>query len=587
MSVLLTVVFILTAVIPVLAADWPRQKEEVVYGVLGGDGQVESIYVVNSFPGGLITDFGDYSVVSNMTSAEKLTQRDDQVTINTTADRFYYQGTLATKALPWNITIGYELDGQEIAVDQLAGRSGPLAITMSIEQNDAVNPVFYENYMLQVSLTLDTDKCRDIAAPNATLASAGKDKVVTHTVLPGKGAQITVQANVRDFTMKGVEIVGMPFSLPIEMPDTGELTAGMTSLAGAVGALQDGVEKLSMGLAETDQGAHKLTGGAADFARGLAALSDNSREMLAGSAQIERALTSVGKALDEGKGDFARIDFTVLPGGSRQLAAGLDDIYATMQTLKNGYADAYAALDSAIGAIPYKDIDPAPLYAAVHGDEALTATLDQLVEYYGVAQRTKGTYGAVREGFAAVDGNMDTMCGTIGALAGPLGEMAEVMEQSLEMMDFMTQIGQFQKGLSQLANNYGQFHAGLEQYMCSVEQLATGYDAVEGGIRSLAGGIGALNRGAEDLSAGASRLNEAVSNLPGKVQAEIDQLAGSYDKSDFAPVSFVSDKNTAVQAVQFVIKTAPIESPQVEPSAVAIAEKLAFWQKILRLLGLH
>ncbi|MEG3071523.1 MAG: hypothetical protein RQM92_12460 [Candidatus Syntrophopropionicum ammoniitolerans] len=165
--------------------------------------------------------------------------------------------------------------------------------------------------------------------------------------------------------------------------------------------------------------------------------------------------------------------------------------------------------------------------------------------------------------------------------------MAEVMEQSLEMMDFMTQIGQFQKGLSQLANNYGQFHAGLEQYMCSVEQLATGYDAVEGGIRSLAGGIGALNRGAEDLSAGASRLNEAVSNLPGKVQAEIDQLAGSYDKSDFAPVSFVSDKNTAVQAVQFVIKTAPIESPQVEPSAVAIAEKLAFWQKILRLLGLH
>ncbi|MEG3071525.1 MAG: hypothetical protein RQM92_12470 [Candidatus Syntrophopropionicum ammoniitolerans] len=34
--------------------------------------------------------------------------------------------------------------------------------------------------------------------------------------------------------MKGVEIVGMPFSLPIEMPDTGELTAGMTSLAGAV-----------------------------------------------------------------------------------------------------------------------------------------------------------------------------------------------------------------------------------------------------------------------------------------------------------------------------------------------------------------
>ncbi|OPZ74425.1 MAG: hypothetical protein BWY80_00589 [Firmicutes bacterium ADurb.Bin456] len=596
MSILLAAILILTAAFPVLAAGVPvpglTSKEEVVYGVLGADGSLQGVYVVNSFPGaapgGQITDYGNYSAVSNMTSGEKLTQNGDMITINTTTDRFCYQGTLATRVLPWDIDMRYELDGKEIPAATLAGKSGALMIAISIRQNKAVNPAFCENYMLQASLTLDTEKFTNIASPSGTLISAGKNKMVTHTVLPGKEASITVTANVRNLTLPGVEIFAMPFSMFIEMPDTAGLSEDLTGLSQAVGALHDGVDKLSAGMAKTGAGAHQLTDGSADFAGGLAELTGSSGEMLRASGEINRALADIVRELKTGNEDLVTGNIAALPGGLRELARGLGEVAAGTGTVKNGYAAAYAALDPAIAAIPGADIDPAPLYAEVYGNAALTAALDQLMDYYAAAKGVKGTYRAVQEGFAAVAGGLDTMSGTTSAIAGSLAGIAGEMEKSLDSMDFTAaQMRQLQDGLSQVADNYGQFHTGLNVYMRGVGNLAAGYAGVDAGIKSLAGGIGALNSGAKDLQDGTGELNAAAAGLPGAVLAKIEEMAEQYDKSGFIPVSFVSNKNTNVSAVQFIMKTAPIDLPATRQAAAEMPKKLTFWQKLLKLFGLH
>lgn len=587
LSIFLAVSLIFTAVSPVFAARTPSQKEEVVYGILGSDGSVQSIYVVNSFMGGMITDYGNYSAVSNMTTSEKLTQNGDMITINTTTDRFYYQGMLESKVLPWNIAIRYKLDGKEISASKLAGKSGALMIAMSVTQNASVNPTFYENYTLQVSLTLDTAKCAEIASPNATIASAGKNKVVAHTILPGNDANITVTANVQDFTMSGIEITAMPLSMLIKMPDTDSLTKDMTSLPDAVSSLNDGAKKLSEGIAKTYPGAHKLTNGSSDFASGLSELSSNSGNVLSASRQINTALADMARALEEGSRSFDLGDIYALPGGLRQLRDGLTGITDGIQTLKNGYASAYSALDSAISSIPGADIDPSGLYVAVSGDDALTATLDQLMGYYAAAKTVKGTYAAVQEAFVSVEGSLDAMNGSIGTITGMLSEMANEIEQSLSAMNFVAQIQQLKDGLSQLSNNYGQFHAGLDEYMSGVERLSEGYGEIDAGIQSLAGGIGKLNTGAEDLYEGTSELNDAVADLPDTIQIEIDEMVKQYDKSNFVPVSFISDKNTSVTVVQFVLKTPSIELPEIMETAVTTPVKLTFWQKLLKLFGFY
>lgn len=577
--------FLLFAAVPAFAVS---PKEEVVYGILDHDGSVKSIYVVNSFIGGKVTDYGDYSFVRNMTTSEKLTQNGDAVNIDTVYDRFYYQGTLKSSNLPWKFAIQYSLDGKTVSPSELAGKSGALTIDLSVSKNPAVNPVFYDNYMLQISLTMDTQKCDDIRSENATIASAGRNKVIAHTVLPGKDAQIKVSANVRNFTMAGIEINAMPFSMPIEMPDTDALTEDMTLLSDAVGELNDGVARLSDGISQTYSGAKKLADGSANIAGGLKQLETNSEQLLEASAQIQSALSTIAGSLsNQSGGGFSLAGFDELPATLRQLANGLKQITGSMETLKNAYAAAYAALRNAISTIPDADVDPAPLYAAAYGNQELTRALDRLMEYYKAAKTVKGTYAAVKEAFDAVEGGLETISGSVGTIADSLTAMADAIEQAMSGMDFVAQLRQLKQGLTELSANYSQFHQGLDGYMSAVKTLSGGYGEVHKGLQSLKGGIGQLDSGAKELSSGTGELNEAVADLPNEVQSQIDELTKDYEKPDFTPVSFVSDKNANVSAVQFVLKTGAIELPETVQTVAAEPVKLTFWQKLLRLFGLY
>jgi hypothetical protein len=125
-SISLFIALLLIFTLPADAFDEPAQKEEVVYGILGTDGSVENIYVVNILSGGSVTDYGGYSKIVNLTTSEKINQSGDMITADTSADRLYYQGTLESKELPWNISILYKLDGRDIKSGELAGKSGPL-----------------------------------------------------------------------------------------------------------------------------------------------------------------------------------------------------------------------------------------------------------------------------------------------------------------------------------------------------------------------------------------------------------------------------------------------------------------------------
>lgn len=66
------------------------------------------------------------------------------------------------------------------------------------------------------------------------------------------------------------------------------------------------------------------------------------------------------------------------------------------------------------------------------------------------------------------------------------------------------------------------------------------------------------------------RLRQESQGIPDAVQAEIDELMATYDKSDFEPASFTSSKNTNVTLVQFVMTTDPIkvEEPAAEEEPV-------------------
>ena len=144
---------------------------------------------------------------------------DDTIKINSSAEKLYYEGRLESTLMPWDIQIHYFLDGKEYSAEEIACKSGEMKITICIVQNQQYRGDFYDNYALQASLSLDTDKCKKIVAPDAAVANVGSNKQLTYTILPGKGADIEITAEVYEFEMDGISINGIPLNLNIEVDD--------------------------------------------------------------------------------------------------------------------------------------------------------------------------------------------------------------------------------------------------------------------------------------------------------------------------------------------------------------------------------
>ena len=218
--------------VPAAAADAPAGTgaEEVIYAKLDAAGEPLSAYAVvalNGDAGESVTHYGAYTAVENLTDTSALTYEDGAVTATIPeGGRLYYQGTLESFELPWDIAIGYELDGKSISPAELGGQSGALEMTLSVKPNGNAPGAFADEMMLQITVTLDASLCKNITAEGATVANAGGDKTLAFTVLPGAEAEYTVTADVEDFTMAGLTIAGVNYDIASAMGDTAEITDG-------------------------------------------------------------------------------------------------------------------------------------------------------------------------------------------------------------------------------------------------------------------------------------------------------------------------------------------------------------------------
>lgn len=544
-----------------------KSKNEVVYATLAATGTVNALYVVNHFEieeSGSITDYGNYKSVLNLTESNPISLNGDSVSFQTDEENFYYQGNMDKTDLPWTFEITYDLDGVSMSPQEIAGKTGKLGIHINAAKNESINSTFFENYMLQITLTLSSDKCKNIDAPEATIADAGKNKILAFTVMPNKGADIHITTDAKDFTMSGIEISAMPFSISMDLPDTDEMLAEFNQLPEAISVLNDGIGKLADGTLELKNGANDLKNGSIEFKNGLSDLDNNAGSITDASAQIKDALVLISSSMnDSSLSEMDLSGLTQLPLGLSQLAEGLRGISGGLLELKTGFTTASAALDTAIQGIPSTVITREEIdvkFPGVSDDQR--NLLDQLYASYTAGQTVKGTYDQVQQAFAAVAPTIDTLTANIDTISESLDAISSQLGSSLSGMDIMDQLDGLSAGLSDLASNYEAFDKGLNDYMDGVGKISDGYNQLNSGLSEFSNGVGELNDGVEDLYDGTDQLNDEVSKMPDRMQEEIDKLMSEYDRSDFLPVSYVSDKNENTELVQFVLKSEEIELPK-------------------------
>ncbi|WP_101845371.1 hypothetical protein [Halobacillus sp. Marseille-P3879] len=560
-------------------------KHEVVYSTLNAVGDQEEMYVINNFSieePGKIVDYGPYTNVQNLTNVSEIIQEDERVQMKAQEDEFYYQGDLEDKPLPWTIDVTYQLDGEEMIPEDLLGEDGELQLQINTDKNEDADPFFFENYLLQMTITLDSDRYDNIEAPEGTVANAGKDRQVTFMAMPDKEGSFSINADVTDLEMESIEIAAVPPSMAIDAPDTGAMTDDMSSLSDATAEIHRGVGELKQGIAELNNGAANLYDGSSQYNNGVQELNTGSTELVEGSAAIQSSLATMSEQVGSSTGDMNVEDLQELEEGLNQLSGGLKDADTNLANLKDEFGEAYEALDQAIEAIPGYDISDENI-EALYESGADEEVINQLVETYQSAQTAKQTYTNEKEAFSDVSSSLETNAGSISELSDRLLNVVNQASGNLEGVDFADSIQELQQGLQDLSSHYNDFHSGLVEYTDGASELANSYQEIHGGISELTDGTTELEQGASELHEGTGELAASTSDIPEQMQSEIDQMVEEYDKSDVEPVSFVSGENEKVESVQFVIKTDSIKKEEEEQAPPEEEEEKGFWDRLLDL----
>lgn len=359
------VAFMVTSTsIPAAAAENTSPKEEVVYIMTQADGSIDNVNVVNIFNGGDITDYGNYSSVKMLTTTDKINQTEDKITFSSSAEKVYYQGTLEDTEIPWNISIRYFLDNKEYTSEEIAGMSGSLEIKISITENSRCKGSYFDDYALQATFLLDTNLCSNIKSDGATTANVGSDKQLLYTIIPGKGLETSIYADVKDFEMDAVSINGIKLNLDVEIDDE-ELTEKVEELMEATQKLNngateiyDGTEDLKTGSSSLDTGISSLKSGVNNLDSGIATLQSGMKSMQTGlntlnsqSSTLTKSSAQIKIALETIQNNLSTVSFSTdqlqeLTSASGKIKNGISSLSGGILSLKNnlGYAQYKAAM---------------------------------------------------------------------------------------------------------------------------------------------------------------------------------------------------------------------------------------------------
>lgn len=569
-------------------------KEEVVYANLLADGQVDSIYVVNQFvlnAGGTIRDYGSYAEVRNLTSTAAIDTSGGVTTVSADKGNFYYQGNMDEKKLPWIVSIDYELDGTRRAAEEIAGKSGDLAIRIRTSADLSFHEAFHAHYMLQITVTLDGDICTEIAAPGATIANAGKNKTIAFTALPDQNGDFIVRASVQRFAMGGIQIVAMPFSMDVkDAIDTESFQDQLLQLQDGIAQLHEGTSELASGtlqlrdgIAQLEKGSGGVESGLGSLSKGAAELSKNSGSILSGIEQLSGGLDQLraaGSALKNGSGD--------LTTGLEAIAGGLNDMDQHYVVLLQGASALYGTIDNLH-----------TLAQSMSGDIATLKKLLGVLDGYPEIQNDFGKYiGAGK----SLIGIAETLTASLGAAKAGYKEILDGLEAvgvGLSQMNsgaaglnaglsaYVNGTNQFVDGVlsvdaSALAENYALFDEGLDGVAGGLDTLHSNYGLLQDSLGQLHDGMSELADGTGELADGTGTMKEETSDIDTRVQEEIDSALEKFDGSGFTPISFTDERNT-VSLVQFILQTKAIEAS--EP-VVVVREEVQEETFLKRLIGL-
>lgn len=170
-------------------------KQETVYQTLDANGRptdtVVSDWLKNPGVDSVLDDVSELTDIANTKGDEEFTQDGSKLAWNTAGDDIYYQGT-TNKQSPVGIEISYKLDGQDVDVNDIAGKSGKLEINIKYTNSskktvkiDGKKTEIFTPFIMATGMILPVDNFRNLSIDNGNILSEGDNNIVIAYGMPG------------------------------------------------------------------------------------------------------------------------------------------------------------------------------------------------------------------------------------------------------------------------------------------------------------------------------------------------------------------------------------------------------------------
>ncbi len=418
-----------------------------------------------------------------------------------------------------------------------------------------------------------------------------------------------------------------------------QLHSGTDTARNGAQALQDGSQALLDGLGELDDGLAELQAGISQLQSGAQTLDGKSGALLSGALEFQAGVTQLQsevQAFDPSTLGLSDLQNTIAQFDTKlgELVGGLTQLKAAASAAGlEGALTQAAGTTVDLSAISGLDADTAAQLSGIiqslnsSGDPEKMALAAQLQSIAALLQQNAGVLSGVETYMNGLESNVGAMLTEVQGLQTQLGVQIGTLLTKLNGLTDKLQ--KLQDGVQLLATKCGELVQGISAYAGGVSDLKSGIDKLSGGVSRLASGgrqlvdgaktlddglteltdgltalyngsgeldegvldlldgLAALYDGTVDLADGAGTLREQTDGMQGKVGEQIDELLSGLSGEGEPVPSFVSAENGEVDAVQFVLKTKPIEIEETAPVSAPEEPALNWWQKLLRLFGLY
>ena len=302
------------------------RRDETVYVIANTDGSVRQIivsdWIQNELAAAQVEERSELSQVEAVKGSATYTLGQDNARVwDAQGQDLYYQGSIE-KALPVDMTVTYQMDGQTVTPGQIAGKSGHVTIRFDYENRqyemveiDGTEEKIYVPFAMLTGLLLDSDRFTNVTVSNGKLFCDGSHTAVVGVAFPGLQEDLAmekdrldipdyveIEADVKDFSLATAVTVassGLFDQLDdetLEKLEMGELADGVDRMSDAMDQLMDGSSQLYDGLCALLDSSQQLIDGVDQLCQGLNELTSHNSQLNGGAKQVFESLIAAANS---------------------------------------------------------------------------------------------------------------------------------------------------------------------------------------------------------------------------------------------------------------------------------------------------